>query len=125
MILALLLMQAAAAPPDAPVSDEVVVIGERLKKWRASFRSRGGKLSCKVRESTGDAAIDAIGCGAMAACWPDAEPKFRASQAKGLAKDERRRLMGIAEKAFGECMFARRKAGIAELADRRAAERGL
>lgn len=124
MILALLLMQAAASPV-APVADEIVVIGQRLKVWRASLRSRGPKLTCKTQASSGDPAIDALGCAAMTDCWPDARPRFSASQARGLAKAERTRLMGVAEQAYGECMTARRTALIAELAARRAAERGL
>lgn len=120
ILLALALQTAAAAPPaDAQVAEEVVVIGEKMKAWRATMRLSKKGAECKVKVSTGDAAIDRIGCTAMEQCWPDFLPRFEATRAKDVTAADRKTRTAALNKELGSCVMARRHAAIAALADQR------
>ena len=121
ILLALALAQTAA--PDARAQD-VVVIGQRLKTWRASWRSRKGKVSCAIKQSSGDREVDAIGCAAMTECAAPIEPRALAlAKDKTMTADARKRAQEAINSDMGRCMIARRDTLIVELADRRAAAR--
>jgi hypothetical protein len=64
LALAILLLQAPAAQPD-----DIVVMGERLKRLRFSGGvDRRGRVRCKIRQSSGDPAFDAIACQSVRDC---------------------------------------------------------
>lgn len=72
LILALLLLQ---APPQLqaaePPPEEILVMGERLKRLRFSARvDKRGVVRCKIKRSSGDAKVDAIACQAVEDCAP-------------------------------------------------------
>ena len=120
-LLAALLM--AAAPAAAPVpaeAEEIVVIGERLKEWRGTWGSKKGVLACRTTRSTGDAAIDAVGCQALVSCASPMVPRFTAIAAAKLSKAERQRRMDAASQAMLPCLKEARESGIAALAAQRA-----
>jgi hypothetical protein len=119
----LLAVQAAPVVPPADTADEIVVIGQKLKSWRASIRFRKSGPDCRIRQSTGDAAIDRIGCTAMEQCWPQFLPGFEATRAKGVTADVRKTQTAQLNQALGECVMAKRTAMIADLAEQRAAAR--
>lgn len=121
MILALFLL--AQAAPASATADEIVVIGEKMKAWQASIRFRKKGAECRIKRSTGDAAIDRIACAATEQCWPQFLPGFEAARAKGVAAAERNTKTAELNQALGACVVARRDALIAELADRRVAAR--
>jgi hypothetical protein len=124
VILALFLaIQAAPVAPDAGAAQEIVVIGQKLKTWRAStsFGKRGAQ--CKIKASTGDAEIDRIGCAAIEQCWPQFLPGFEATRAKGVRAADRKAKEAALNQELGECMVAKRDAMIADLAEKRAAAR--
>ena len=124
MILLALTLQVASPPPPAdPVAEEVVVIGEKMKTWRATMRLSKKGAECKVKVSTGDAAIDRIGCTAMEQCWPEFLPRFEATRAKDVTDADRKTRTAALNKELGTCVMARRDAAIAELADARVAEK--
>ena len=118
-------VQTAVAPPpqDGAVAEEIVVIGEKLKAWRAEIRFTKTGANCKIKVSTGDAAIDRIGCAAMEQCWPDFLPRFEATRAKGVAAADRKARTAALNTELGACVMDRREALIAELADARVAGR--
>ena len=121
MILAILLaLQVAPAPSPA---DDIVVIGQRLQRWRAGITIRKGVMTCKTKQSTGDVAIDGIGCAAMKACWPVAQPRFEATRDTALSSDERKRIAAEANRDLGTCVGDKRQGLIADLATRRVAAR--
>ncbi len=122
LVLALALQTAAPPPADA-VAEEIVVIGEKMKTWRAAIRFGKKGTECTVKVSTGDAAIDRIGCAAMEQCWPDVAARFEATRAKGVTAADRKTQRAALNKELGTCVMARREAGIAELADARVAEK--
>lgn len=121
LLLALALAGAAdAAAPDRET--EIVVLGRKLKDWRGSFRTKKGQLICKTTQSTGDGAIDAVGCSAMEICVTPHVAAMQAIANSREPKDERNRRMNALMQTTLPCMMQQRKEGIAALADRRAAE---
>lgn len=120
ILLALALQTAAAAsPPADPVAEEVVVIGAKLRTWRGQIRSGKNGGVCKIKVSTGDPAIDRIGCTAMEQCWPDFLTRFEATRAKDVTAADRKTRTAALNKELGSCVMARRDAAIAALADQR------
>ncbi len=74
---ALMAAQAVQTTPqsaaDEPIDHEIVVTRERLRRIRISpgVKIRDGVVTpgtCKVKRSSGDAAIDALACDAVALC---------------------------------------------------------
>ena len=124
ILFALVLAQVSAPPAAEPPATDVVVIGEKLKTWRASWRSRGGKTTCVTTRSSGDIAIDAIGCAALTGCADQYTPRVVAlAQDKTLTPKARKEAGLALNTSLGKCMAARRDTLIVELADKRAAAR--
>ena len=118
-MLALLLQAASpAVPPPAPAEDDVVVLGRRLGTWRGRIVSNPLWTRCRTTQSTGDAAIDGVGCAAMSACWPDARPNYVKVEDKHRDVAERQRIKAETDAAFGACIPAKRATLIADLAAR-------
>lgn len=115
----LLMLQDAAPSPETPDA-EIVVIGTRLKAWRGTFRSSGGKISCRTTRSTGDAGVDALGCETMVACLDPVAAQFDAIAEATKDKAERARRLDALLQTRVPCLNDTRQAGIARLA----AERG-
>ena len=120
ILLALALAQADAPPPP---TEDVVVIGERLKRWRGRIVTTPLGTSCRTVKSTGDREIDAIGCTAMERCWPETLPRLKAAHAKGVAPADRKRLEAEAAQAFAACGKPQRDALVDALRARRAVAR--
>jgi hypothetical protein len=69
----LLVMQAPATAQTSSYEDEIVVIAQKLDKLKISYK--GGKKDgifivkkCRVKQSSGDPGVDAIGCQAVNYC---------------------------------------------------------
>ncbi|HZF42866.1 MAG TPA: hypothetical protein VEZ48_05615 [Sphingomonadaceae bacterium] len=110
---------AAPAPANAEVQREIVVIGSKLKTWRARVYEKRGKMLCDTGKSTGDKAIDAIGCTAMATCLTELKPRLMANLDRKLPAAERKSAKAVIDKDLGACVMSRRDAMTADLADRR------
>jgi hypothetical protein len=91
-VIALLAMQATVLSEAAP-SDEIVVIGERMRRIRVVTRRdrKTGRQRCIVRRSSGDDALDAAVCTATLAC---AETE---TTADGMAACMRTHMLAIAQ----------------------------
>lgn len=121
LIAAFLLVQAGAAEPVEPVAQEIVVIAEKIKRWRGFASKQNGTWVCKTQRSTGDKAIDRIGCDAMIGCFVETEDEVQAIEQRGADKKVRKQLLAAFFKdRMVPCVKARRSDGIAELAERRA-----
>ncbi|WP_426266076.1 hypothetical protein [Sphingomonas sp. LHG3443-2] len=116
-------LQAAAPAPNLATAGEVVVMGEKLKKWRASVRERKGKMVCTTKSSTGDQELDAIGCNAMATCLTQFKPRLNATLDRTLAAAERKSLRDAADRDLFTCVTTNRDTAAAALAERRYQER--
>ena len=118
----------AAAEPVAEVptpENEITVIANKLRSWRGRWKFSGEAVTCKTKRSTGDKAIDAIGCDAMIQCIAPIAPQFEAIENSKLPKDEKNRRGNalLQEARIGECVSGKRDAGIAALAERRRSKR--
>jgi len=108
---------AASAPM---VESEITVIGRKLATWRGSWTVKRGQASCKMRKSTGDREIDALGCAAMNICVPKFQDQFQALADAKLPKATYQTRVEPLNQQLAGCLEIERNAGIAALADRRA-----
>jgi hypothetical protein len=125
LLVATLALAAIQPVTEPPAENEIVVVGNKLREWRGNWRLRKGVVSCKTKRSTGDKAIDAIGCDAMVQCFGPLAPRFAALEGGKLPKDELRRQTDalLQEAAIGVCLTAKREAGIAALVAARRSNR--
>lgn len=121
-LLAATLLSPVQAPAPQPTTD-VVVMGERMKNWRASVRERKGRMVCTTRTSTGDRELDAIGCNAMATCLTELKPRLNATLDKTLAAADRKSLRDAVDRDLFTCVTTNRDTAAAALAERRYQER--
>ncbi|WFL78604.1 hypothetical protein P7228_05955 [Altererythrobacter arenosus] len=125
LLFASLLVLQAGSPAPAPqvspeVSDQALVIGERLKTWKGGLYKKDGQLTCRIEKSTGDPEIDAIRCGALLRCFgPNAE-KMDAIAGSDLPREDRNRRMQELAQATKPCLEGAHKAGTMFLAEKRA-----
>ncbi len=105
--------------PAAPV-EEITLIGRKLRNWRGKLSAGGGRMRCTTRQSSGDAAIDAIGCTAMTACFPTFEPELRAI--RKAPRPERDRRNAEVNRSLTACVAGRHEVLVRDLADRRVAK---
>jgi hypothetical protein len=121
MIVAVALMLA-AEPPELTVDQEIEVIAERMYDWTGRLGLSNGVLSCRTLETTGDKAIDDLGCAAMLHCSVELAGLKIDSPDVELSDGDIQRLREVMSKweDLGNCMVARRKLDIADLvAERR------
>jgi hypothetical protein len=119
-LLALLGLQDAAPGQPAAPSDDVIVIGERLKTWRGRIGDASrDPMRCRTTRSTGDRDIDRIGCEAMDVCFSKMGERIVAIRDHRRPSAERQSLRASVERDLGTCVVERRDGLIAELADRR------
>ncbi len=125
MLIAALALAAAQAAAEPPVDNEITVIANKLRDWRGSWRLRKGAVTCKTKGSTGDKAIDAIGCDAMVACITPLVLRFAEIEASKASKEEMSRQANalMSEAGVYDCLFAKREAGIAALVAARRSKR--
>ena len=98
---------------------EIIVIGDRLRRWTGKYEGRGTRMKCSTRKSTGDAEIDAIGCAAFQTCADRLQPRILATDAKGLSKAMRKQMKDAVKTELAACVQGQRDQMVAALADRR------
>jgi hypothetical protein len=101
------------------VQDEIVVIGERLNRWRGKTVNKNGIRTCKTLKSTKDRDIDAIGCNAMLTCIMSLEAEATSLAAGAKSKEEAATLLRPYYSKLGVCVRAERSRQIAALAKSR------
>lgn len=109
-----------ADPPTEKVAEEIVVIGRKLRTWKGGVYNRDGKLTCRIKKSTGDKDIDAIRCGAMLRCIAPAQMEFDRIAALDIPKTDRNRRMQALAERLQPCVEASHEAGMRYLAEARA-----
>lgn len=108
-----------------PPENEITVIANKLRDWRGRWRLRKGAITCKNTRSTGDKAIDAIGCDALVKRLTPLAPQFVVLETAKLSKEETAARAGAIQdeaKAW-ECVTDRRSDGIAALVAARRSKR--
>jgi hypothetical protein len=122
LLVASLVLAAAQPVAEPPVENEITVIGNRLRDWRGKWKVRKGVPKCKTTRSTGDKAIDAIGCNAMTVCMAPIIPQWEAIHDAKLSRSELKSQINalMVSANVGVCVRDTRKAGIdALIAERR------
>lgn len=125
-LLTLPLALAAAEPvAEPPPENEIEVIGRKLRKWRGRWTLIGTAIGCQTTRSTGDKAIDGIGCDAMVQCMQPLAPQWKALTEAKLPHGELSRQANamLQEARIGDCVAAKREAGIDALAAERRGKR--
>ena len=121
IVTAILLAASAPVAPPAIEEGEIVVIANKFKTWRGTWKSRKGQLTCKTRKSSGDREVDALSCEHLIACATPIVPQMQAVADAKLPKAERNRQMAELSQPIGPCMTERRNEAIDALLKRRAA----
>ncbi len=121
MIAAILLMTLQTAPDDTAVANEVVIIGEKLKRWGAGLHFTKAGAQCIIKQTTGDPEIDKIGCDALEKCWRPMIPLY--AQTAKFPRAQRRISEEPLNAKLTQCVRDERSDMVAELAQRRAAPR--
>ncbi len=116
---------AAETTAEPPADNEITVVANRLRDWAGRWKLRKGAIACKTTRSTGDKAIDAIGCNALVQCLTPLAPQFAALEKAKLSQEEtasRARALHDEAKVW-ECVTDRRSDAIAALVAARRSKR--
>lgn len=122
VLAALIFLQAAPQAAEPAPDSDIVVLGQKLRNWKGTWRSRKGAISCRTTKSSGDRDVDAVSCQAFMVCLsPDAARIEMLMDGKGKRAVRQSALNDLfaGKKA---CFDEQHKRGIAALADRRAAQ---
>jgi hypothetical protein len=119
----LLLMRTAPDLPAATATDdsEIVVMARKSNRWRGSWTTVNGATTCRTEVSSGDVAIDAIGCTNLLVCGPpngqEMADLVRAAQAAGRirTREDGRRAALPAIKKIERCMDTRWRPALRDL----------
>lgn len=120
-VLIALIMQSqpVVLPVAETVEDEIVVTGNKLDRWRGKFSLRDEKFKCKTIRTSGNKAIDPIGCAAIVQCLVPLMARIMQSDDKNLGADRQRALKKGITDELGPCVGATRKVMIAEFVAKR------
>ena len=106
-------------PPSEAVAEEILVIGRKMAAWKGGVYKKDGRLACRIRESSGEDAVDAIRCGAMLRCFATEEAEFDRIAGLSLPTKERNRMMQALAQTLTPCLDAAHDAGMRFLAESR------
>jgi hypothetical protein len=131
LMLALAPVAATAATPSGPlagvdpkIAAQVPAIAAKLKGWQGQWGAAGNKLACRTIKTTGDAAIDMIGCAALVECVTPAFPALKTIADGKEAPDVKKRRIAAKLATLNPCLSQKRGLGIARLAVTRARKAG-
>lgn len=69
MIVPLLLLAAEPAAAASPPENDIVIIGQRVRKLKFRIKSdKAGKIVCRITRSSGDSEIDSLACDTARPC---------------------------------------------------------
>lgn len=103
MILSLLLLQAALDP---------TTVAARLD---TGFRGRVQGAGCKVSRSTGNAAIDRIGCRAVEVCVPAFASRYQSAGDRQVRPGVKKVMRAALDAELADCIATERRTGITAL----------
>lgn len=121
-LLALLLQTAAAQASVAEAGDQdIIVTASKLDRWKGKFSLRGERFKCQTTQTSGDKAIDPIGCAAIVECIEPHREQLRQSDDEALGVPARIAIKKAILDALGPCVRDTRKAMVAAFVARRRA----
>lgn len=117
---ALMLMQGFAdtGAASGPTPD-IAVLEQKLGKWKGRWGFDDGKFVCQTTQSSGDSAVDSVGCSALIACLgPEGQRLNAIAQGAGDDKTRADEIQAIARKS-APCVAEKRHDGLIALAQLR------
>lgn len=94
------------APPSHAQDGDVVVVAPQLRTWRAALVVGANDIvRCRVIKTSGDAALDTLGCEGMMRCFEVARPQLTGAGTIRQAAARKRRLAEI-NRALEGCVRA-------------------
>lgn len=116
-----LMLQSLAPIADRAEEAEIIITAKRLDRWRGQFWLKREKFKCKTVRSSGDRAIDPIGCAAIAECLEPLKVRIGEGDDKGLGKERQIALKKAILDELGPCVGRVRKAMVADFVAKRRA----
>ena len=116
-----------AGPPadlDPRIAAQVPEIAAKLKGWQGQWGAVGDKLACRTVKTTGDDAIDMIGCAALVECVTPAFPALKTIADGADTPDVKKSKISAKLATLNPCLSEKRGLGIARLAVQRVKAEG-
>ena len=111
------------ARPDTKV--DISVLKTRLAKWKGRWGYHDDKFVCETTQSSGDSAVDSVGCGALISCLgPEGQRLNSIAQGAGNDKDRADEIQAIVRKS-APCVADKRHDGLIALAQLRGYKEGI
>jgi hypothetical protein len=98
---------------------EIIVVGEKLDRWRGEFSLRGDKFKCKTKRSSGDEQIDPLGCQAIRLCIVPLQSRLTESDNKALGVARQKELKKEIFDDLGVCVKETRAKLVADFVAQR------
>lgn len=127
-LFALVMAQAAAPeakaelPSEDAIAREVVAINRTLDQWKGGIFKQDGKVTCRMKVSSGDQAVDILRCGAMVGCYAPHVDRLDAIAASDATTEEREVQMKEVMDEVQPCVEQAHRQGVRRLAIVRAAQ---
>lgn len=127
-LFALVMAQAAAPeakaemPSEEAIAREVVAINRTLDQWKGGIFKQDGKVTCRMKVSSGDQAVDILRCGAMVGCYTPHVDRLDAIAASDATTEEREVQMKEVMDEVQPCVEQAHRQGVRRLAIVRAAQ---
>lgn len=112
----------AAAPSEEDVAREIVAINRTLDKWKGGIFKQDGKITCRMKVSSGDDAVDILRCGAMVGCYTPRVEELDAIAASDATTEERKEQIQAVMDEVQPCVAKAHREGVRRLATVRAAQ---
>lgn len=98
---------------------DIAPLEAKLGKWKGRWGYNDDKFVCETTQSSGDTAVDAVGCSALVACLgPEGQRLNSIAQGAGDDRSRAEEIQAIARKS-APCVADKRHAGLVALAQLR------
>jgi hypothetical protein len=120
ILAALLALQGFSDAGSAPQTKaDISVLEAKLGKWKGRWGYNDDKFVCETTQSSGDSAVDSVGCSALVTCLgPEGQRLNAIAQGAGDDKTRAEEIQAIARKS-APCVAEKRHAGLIALAQLR------
>lgn len=113
------------APLSAKAAPDIATLEQKLAGWKGRWGYNDDKFVCETRTSTGDSAVDAVGCRALVTCLgPEGQRLNAIAQGAGTDKDRADEIQAIVSRS-APCVADKRHDGLVALAQLRGYKEGI
>lgn len=114
---------ATSTPTEEDVARETAVIDEVFDEWQGGiYKKEDGKLTCRMKQSSGDQAVDLLRCGAMIGCYAPRAEELDTIAASDVSVEDRKAQMQEVMDDVQPCIETAHREGKRRIAIVRAAE---